>query len=97
MDGLVEVIGGVLNLWQLPRRVLIDGRALHLVLMLLPLHLERDVRVSDRIASQSDNALQLVLRHRQHKFVHLLAGAFVVMLGHREASRAFHQDHVQLL
>lgn len=97
MDGLVEVIGCVLDLRQLPRRVLVDGRTLHLMLVLLALHLERDVSMSDGVPGECDDTLQLVLRHRQHELVHLLARSFVVMLRHREAARALHQDHLQLL
>lgn len=95
MNGLVEVIGRVLDLRQLPRRVLINGRPLDLVL--LPLHLERDIGMRDRVPRQCDDTFQLVLRHRQHELVHLLAGAVVVMLRHREAARAFHQYQLQLL
>lgn len=97
MNGLIEVISRVLHLRQLPRRILINGGALHLVLVLLPLHLERDVGMSYRVPSQGDDALQLFLGHGQHELVDFLGHSVALVLRHREAPRALHQDHVQLL
>lgn len=83
--GLLQMVGGVLHLLQLPRRLRTDGDALHLVLEAL--QLVADVRVRDAVAGQRHDALEAFLRQRQAELVDLTA--LVAVQRNGETMRAF--------
>lgn len=85
MNGLLQMIGGILHLLQFPRRLRIDGDALHLVLETL--QFVTDVRVCDTVAGQCDDAFETFLRQNQAELVDF--AAFVAVQRHRETMCTF--------
>lgn len=79
------MVGGVLHLLQLPRRLRTDGDALHLVLEAL--QLVADIRVRDAVTGQRHDALEALLRQRQTELVDL--AALVAVQRNGETMRAF--------
>lgn len=79
------MIGGVLHLLQLPRRLRADGDPLDLVLEAL--QLVADVGVCDAVAGQRDDALEALLRQHQTELVDF--AALVAVQRNGETMRAF--------